>query len=120
MQPYKYGSPPLKRKELAVSNDLLSSRKSCPALYSMMANPEKPRDTVQQLRVSSPANDMIGTNADSSHRQGQRRVRMSNTWSSSSANIDFISISKEEEVNDTKPFVTEYNHLAKKVQYSPL
>ncbi|ETS80311.1 hypothetical protein PFICI_07840 [Pestalotiopsis fici W106-1] len=61
-----------------------------------MAQLEKSKD--HPVEHPSSANDIIETDPDSSHKQRQRRLRLSNTWSSSSANIDFIS--KEEEVND--------------------
>ncbi|KAI4599839.1 hypothetical protein KJ359_001575 [Pestalotiopsis sp. 9143b] len=78
-----------------------------------MAQSQVPADTIERPEATVPINKAAFEDAESSQLQRQRRLRMSKTWSSSSADINLIS--KEEEVLDVRLFVMEYNQLAKKV-----
>lgn len=113
MQPYKYDSTSAKGKEAAVSRDQYSSQHPSSFGNRTMAQSQIPADTVERPEATTPMNKAAFEDAESSQLQRQRRLRMSKTWSSSSADINLIS--KEEEVLDVRPFVMEYNQLAKKV-----
>ncbi|KAK6219235.1 hypothetical protein LQW54_002484 [Pestalotiopsis sp. IQ-011] len=83
-----------------------------------MAQSQIPADTVERPETTVLMNKTAFEDAETSQLQRQRRLRMSKTWSSSSADINLIS--KEEEVLDVRPFVMEYNQLAKKYGIRPL
>lgn len=116
MQTYKYDTAPSKGKgkgKESVANIVASSSQhlSIPQRRTMT----RPRvsDSTFDLPQNTSAMFQTTGGIPMSNTRSKRPYRMSSTWVSSNADINLIS--KEEEVDDPRPFVVEYNRLARKV-----
>lgn len=113
MQTYKYDSTPFegKGKEPASNHAASSSKPTYVPPKSTMTRPRVSDNTFehpQNILISQTTGNLV-----TSDTRIRRPYRTSNTWASSSADINLIS--KDEEVNDRGYFVDEYNRLARKV-----
>jgi hypothetical protein len=112
MQPYKYDTASCKGKQPAVEIGIPLPPSVWFPRKAIMSRPrvsdgifDRPGDTVSAPRTTGDT----GLSVPRRH----RLHRISNTWTSSDADINLIA--REEEAYDPTPFLVEYNRLARRV-----
>ncbi|KAK9773770.1 hypothetical protein SCAR479_09411 [Seiridium cardinale] len=117
MQFYIYDTAPSKGKERAVDNDPSSSK---PVSFPRRSPITRPR--VSQDIFHCPQNAlpklMTAEEGPSSNPHDRRPYCSSNTWTSSSADVNLVS--EDDEAIDPEILVVEYNRLARKHGIRPL
>ncbi|KAI1849389.1 hypothetical protein JX266_004884 [Neoarthrinium moseri] len=111
MQSYKHNTDPSKGKK---PENRMPTSATQPLPFPRKTKPPRPRlsRTIFEEPQTKLTASQTAADAGTSERKRWDQHRSSNTWSSSSADLDIFS--ETEDVDDRSRFVTEYNRLANK------